>query len=175
MPALGAAPAQAAPPAPMPVEREPRRRVPISERPAEADDRPRPGHWEGDLITGASNRSAIATLVERASGYTCWCTCPAGTPPRLTPALIAAFTALPAEPAPVADLGPGTEMADHHQVTAATGIAVFFADPHSPWQRGSNENTNGLLRQYFPKGSDLAVHPPERLAAGPGRAQRPTP
>jgi transposase, IS30 family len=136
----------------------------ISERPAEAQDRRTVGHWEGDLITGASNRSAIATLIERATGYTVLVHVPGRhTADVLTPALVAAFTALPASLRRSLTWDCGTEMADHHLLTAATGMPVFFADPHSPWQRGSNENTNGLLRQYFPKGSNLAVHPSERL------------
>jgi IS30 family transposase len=141
-------------------------RRPISERPTEAEDRKTVGHWEGDLITGASNRSAIATLIERASGYTVLVHVPGRHSAEvLTPALVAAFNALPAGLCRSLTWDCGTEMSEHHLLTAATGMPVFFADPHSPWQRGSNENTNGLLRQYFPKGSNLAIHPPLRLAA----------
>ena len=140
-------------------------RRPLSERPAEADDRSVAGHWEGDLITGKANRSAIATLVERASGYTLLVHLPGRhTAEVTTVALIAALTALPPGLCRSLTWDRGTELADHQQVAAATGIELFFADPHSPWQRGSNENTNGLLRQYFPKGSNLAVHSPDRLA-----------
>jgi len=142
----------------------PAARRPLSERPAEAEDRTVPGHWEGDLITGRSNRSAIATLIERASGYTILVHLPGRhTAEVTTRALIAAFTALPPGLRRSLAWDRGTEMADHRLVTDATGIDVFFADPHSPWQRGSNENTNGLLRQYFPKGTNLAVHSPQRL------------
>jgi IS30 family transposase len=137
----------------------------ISERPPEAEDRIVPGHWEGDLITGASNRSAIATLIERASGYTVLVHVPGRhSADVLTPGLVAAFTALPTSLRRSLTWDCGTEMSDHPVLTAATGMPVFFADPHSPWQRGSNENTNGLLRQYFPKGSNLAIHSPGRLA-----------
>ena len=140
-------------------------RRPISERPAEAEDRTVAGHWEGDLITGRANRSAIATLVERASGYTVLVHLPgAHTADVMSTALTAAFAALPATLRRSLTWDRGTEMADHAQLSAATGMGVFFADPHSPWQRGSNENANGLLRQYFPKGSNLAVHSAARLA-----------
>ena len=140
-------------------------RRPMSERPAEAQDRTVAGHWEGDLITGHANRSAIATLVERASGYTLLVHLPGAHTAQVTSvALTAAFAGLPATLRRSLTWDRGTEMADHAEVTAATGIGVFFADPHSPWQRGSNENTNGLLRQYFPKGSNLAVHSAARLA-----------
>ena len=140
-------------------------RRPISERPAEAEDRQVAGHWEGDLITGRANRSAIATLVERASGTVMLVHLPGGHTAQVTStALTAAFVALPQILCRSLTWDRGTEMADHAQLTTQTGMGVFFADPHSPWQRGSNENTNGLLRQYFPKGSNLAVHSPGRLA-----------
>ncbi len=159
-----APPAPARRPAPTPGLGRAGRPRPLSERPAEAEDRTTAGHWEGDLITGTANRSAIATLVERASGYTMLVHLPGRhTAEVTTRALIAAFTALPPGLRRSLTWDRGTEMADHHQVTAAIGIEVFFADPHSPWQRGSNENTNGLLRQYFPKGTNLAVHSPARL------------
>ena len=118
------------------------------------------GHWEGDLITGRANRSAIATLVERASGYTVLVHLPgAHTADVMSTALTAAFAALPATLRRSLTWDRGTEMADHAQLSAATGMGVFFADPHSPWQRGSNENANGLLRQYFPKGSNWPSTP----------------
>lgn len=140
-------------------------RRPISERPAEAEDRSVAGHWEGDLITGRANKSAIATLVERASGYTILVHLPGSHTAQVTSAaLIAAFAALPVTLRRSLTWDRGTEMADHAQLSSATEISVFFADPHSPWQRGSNENLNGLLRQYFPKGSNLAIHSPARLA-----------
>lgn len=139
-------------------------RRPLSERPAEVEERTDTGHWEGDLITGTANRSAIATLVERASGYTVLVHLPGRhTAEVTTAALIATFTALPPGLRRSLTWDRGTEMADHHQISGATGIEIYFADPHSPWQRGSNENTNGLLRQYFPKGTNLAVHSPQRL------------
>jgi len=137
---------------------------PIGDRPAEAVDRQVPGHWEGDLITGRANKSAIATLVERASGFTLLVHLPGRHTAEVTSAaLTAALGALPDTLLRSLTWDRGTEMANHAHLTEATGIEVFFADPHSPWQRGSNENTNGLLRQYFPKGSNLAVHSAERL------------
>ena len=129
------------------------------------DDRKTVGHWEGALITGRANKSAIATLVERASGFTILVHLPGSHTAEVTnTALVAAFLALPEHLRKSLTWDCGTEMADHAKLTRAAGIDVFFADPHSPWQRGSNENTNGLLRQYFRKGSDLAVHSVERLA-----------
>jgi IS30 family transposase len=142
----------------------PNARRPLSERPPDAEDRTTAGHWEGDLITGKANRSAIATLVERASGYTMLVHLPGRhTAEVTTKAVIAAFTALPAGLRRTLTWDRGTELADHAEISAATGLGIFFADPHSPWQRGSNENTNGLLRQYFPKGSNLALHSPDQL------------
>lgn len=136
----------------------------ISERPAEVEDRKVPGHWEGDLITGRLNKSAIATLVERASGLVMLVHLPgAHTAQVTTAALTAAFQELPAHLRLSLTWDPGTEMADHAQLSKVTGMPIFFADPHSPWQRGSSENGNGLLRQYFPKGSNLAAHSPQRL------------
>ena len=139
-------------------------RRPIGERPVDADDRKTAGHWEGDLITGRANKSSIATLVERASGFTILVHLPGSHIAEVTnTALVAAFSALPGHLRKSLTWDCGTEMADHAKLTSAAGIDVFFADPHSPWQRGSNENTNGLLRQYFQKGTDLAVHSVERL------------
>jgi transposase, IS30 family len=136
----------------------------IRDRPAEAEDRQVPGHWEGDLITGQANRSAIATIVDRATGYTLLVHLPGRHTAQVTRhALIAAFAGLPAGLCRSLTWDCGTEMADHAEFSAATGVGVFFADPHSPWQRGTNENANGLLRQYFPKGTNLAVHTPQRL------------
>jgi IS30 family transposase len=140
-------------------------RRPISERPAEALDRKIPGHWEGDLITGRANQSAIGTLVERASGYTILVHLDGAHTAQVTSAaLTASFSALPDSLRRSLTWDRGTEMADHAHLTSATGVDVYFADPHSPWQRGSNENTNGLLRQYFPKGTNLSFHSIERLA-----------
>ena len=133
--------------------------VNISERPAEVKDRAVPGHWEGDLIIGKRNLTAIGTLVERSSGYTMLVHLPDGyKPEQVAPALAAKIQTLPETVRRSLTWDQGPEMRDWKQVAIAADIAIFFCDPHKPWQRGSNENTNGLLRQYFPKGSDLSVH-----------------
>jgi transposase, IS30 family len=139
----------------------------ISQRPAAAAGRSETGHWEGDLITGAANRSAIGTLVDRASRFTILVHLPGRRHDAQTvrDALVLAMAALPAQLRRSLTWDQGKEMALHDQITEALGMPVFFCDPHSPWQRPTNENTNGLLRQYFPKGSDLRVHGPQRLAA----------
>ena len=138
----------------------------VGQRPDEAAARTQPGHWEGDLITGASNRSAIGTLVDRASRFTILLHLPGRhTAEAVRDALIAAMSLLPAELRRSLTWDQGKEMALHQQVTAALGMPVYFCDKASPWQRPSNENTNGLLRQYFPKGSDLRAHGPDDLAA----------
>lgn len=133
--------------------------VNICQRSADVKDRVVPGHWEGDLIIGKRNQSAIGTLVERSTGYTMLLHLPRGyTPELVAPALTAKLQTLPEAVRRSLTWDQGPEMRDWQQVKAAADIAIFFADPHSPWQRGTNENTNGLLRQYFPKGSDLSVH-----------------
>ena len=133
--------------------------VNISQRPAEAEDRAVPGHWEGDLIIGKLNQSAIGTLVERSTGYTMLVHLPNGyKPEQVAPALAAKIQTLPEAVRQSLTWDQGPEMRHWKQVRVAADIAIFFCDPHAPWQRGPNENTNGLLRQYFPKGSDLSVH-----------------
>jgi transposase, IS30 family len=138
--------------------------VNISERPAEAKDRAVPGHWEGDLITGAQNKSAIGTLVERASGFCLLLHLPGDHgADAVADAMIQAMSQLPATLRKTLAWDQGIEMANHARIAAATDLDIYFCDPHSPWQRGSNENTNGLLRQYFAKGSDLSVYAPDYL------------
>ena len=138
--------------------------VSITDRPAEVADRAIPGHWEGDLIIGKDNASAIGTLVERTTRFTLLLHLPGDhTAVTVRDAMITALSRLPALMAKTITWDQGKEMAEHLAISAATGLDIYFCDPASPWQRGTNENTNGLLRQYFPKGTDLSGYHPDYL------------
>jgi IS30 family transposase len=138
--------------------------VNISQRPAEVEDRALPGHWEGDLIMGKNGRSAMGTLVERKTRFLILLHLPDGhSPAQVEQAIVAATQKLPDFIWKSLTWDQGNEMRNHVQIKVATGLQVYFCDPASPWQRGSNENTNGLLRQYFPKGTDLSQHDAEHL------------
>jgi transposase, IS30 family len=134
-------------------------------RPPEVEDRTIPGNWEGDLIKGAGNRSSVGTLVERSTGFVVLAKMDNAT----TKAVVESFSAVlnrePAAMRKTMTYDQGREMHGHKILTEKTGVKVYFADPHSPWQRDSNENTNGLLRQYMPKGSDLSIYSQDELDA----------
>ena len=141
-------------------------KVLISERPAEADDRAVPGHWEGDLILGAGGTSAIGTLVERSTRFLMLLHLPDDhRAETVRDAIVDKITTLPVALRRSLTWDQGIELARHTEISLAADLPVYFCDPHSPWQRGSNENTNGLLRQYFPKNADLAGYPAEHLDA----------
>jgi transposase, IS30 family len=149
---------------------DPDRRIPdkvmISDRPAEAEDRAVPGHWEGDFVMGKNNRSAVATLVERTTRFLILLHLPGPHDAiAFQNATAEAMSELPARLRRSLTWDQGLEMRNHKQISIAADVPIYFCDPHSPWQRGTNENTNGLLRQYLPKGTDLSVYSPEDLAA----------
>ena len=142
--------------------------TPIGDRPAEALDREQPGHWEGDLIMGKGHTSAIVTLVERTTRHTLLGHLPGARRDSATvrDVVVAALAPLPPSLRRTLTWDQGAEMARHLEVADALGMAaVYFCDPHSPWQRPTNEHTNGLLRAYFPKSTDLSVHTAEDVAA----------
>jgi IS30 family transposase len=141
--------------------------VPIGQRPPEAEGRLVPGHHEGDLVMGTvASNSAVGTVVERMTGFLTLLHLPDGhTADAVADAVTSRLAALPSWFASTLTWDNGKEMARHARITETTGVQVYFADPHSPWQRGSNENTNGLLREYLPKGTDLSRHTAEQLQA----------
>jgi IS30 family transposase len=138
----------------------------IADRPAEAGDRAVPGHWEGDTIAGKGGKSQIGTLVERSTRFTMLVPLPGGkSPDAFADAVTPVIAGLPDAMRRSLTWDQGTEMHRHARIAVAADCAIYFCDPHAPWQRPSNENTNGLLRQYFPKGTDLRAHSPDRLKA----------
>lgn len=139
--------------------------VSIHVRPPEVEDRLTPGHWEGDLIKGKSNASAVGTLVERSTGYLMLVRMHDATATSAVEGFSAALNRMPLAARKTLTYDQGREMARHAEITQRTGVAVYFCDPHSPWQRGSNENINGLIRQYLPKGTDLSGHSQDQLDA----------
>ncbi|MGH8352966.1 MAG: IS30 family transposase [Pseudomonas sp.] len=139
--------------------------VSIHLRPPEIEDRLMPGHWEGDLIKGKANASAVGTLLERSSGYVMLIKMNDATATSAVEGFSAALNRMPLAVRKSMTYDQGREMTRHAEITQKTGVAIYFADPHSPWQRGSNENINGLIRQYLPKGTDLSVHSQEQLDA----------
>ncbi|WPP46279.1 IS30 family transposase [Pseudomonas sp. AN-1] len=139
--------------------------VSIHVRPPEIEDRVMPGHWEGDLIKGKANASAVGTLVERTSGYLMLVKMSDATATSAVEGFSAALNRMPLAARKSMTYDQGREMARHAEITQKTGVAIYFCDPHSPWQRGSNENINGLIRQYLPKGTDLSEYSQEQLDA----------
>lgn len=139
--------------------------VSIHVRPPEIEDRLMPGHWEGDLIKGKANASAVGTLVERTSGYLMLVKMNDATATSAVEGFSAALNRMPLAVRKSMTYDQGREMVRHAEITQKTGVAIYFCDPHSPWQRGSNENINGLIRQYLPKGTDLSVYSQEQLDA----------
>lgn len=139
--------------------------VSIHVRPPEVEDRLMPGHWEGDLIKGKANASAVGTLVERTSGYLMLVKMNDATATSAVEGFSAALNSMPLMVRKSMTYDQGREMARHAEITQKTGVAIYFCDPHSPWQRGSNENINGLIRQYLPKGTDLSGYSQEQLDA----------
>jgi IS30 family transposase len=134
-------------------------------RPAEVGNRLIPGHWEGDLIKGAGNRSSVGTLVERTTRFVVLAKMNNATTVEVVESFSAVLNREPAALRLTMTYDQGREMHAHKMLTEKTGVQIYFADPHSPWQRGSNENTNGLLRQYMPKGSDLSIYSQQELDA----------
>jgi IS30 family transposase len=134
-------------------------------RPPEIEDRLMPGHWEGDLIKGKANASSVVTLVERTSGYLMLMKMNDATTTSAMEVFSAALNGIPLVMRKSMTYDQGREMARHAEITQKTGVAIFFCDPHSPWQRGSNENINGLIRQYLPKSTDLSANSQEQLDA----------
>lgn len=137
--------------------------VSIHVRPPEVEDRLVPGHWEGDLIKGKGNASAVGTLVERTSGYLMLVKMHDATATSAVQGFSAALSRIPLPGRKSMTYDQGREMTRHAEITQKTGVAIYFCDPRSPWQRGSNENINGLIRQYLPKGTDLSVYSQEEL------------